>query len=1060
MYPVPESQKTMGPRDEMVGYMTQSPLGSMPRSVDSDTQFSPLAAQALHDQGANVPVSPTIMRRSATTAAGPLGLSTPLNNSVPMMSSADGKRRRMSFAFSSPTAEHGTTPFPLSAPHQTPPAATPICFPPNMFYMPETPSSASSASGIAMPMQNLSPLAHRWQQSPSSDATLHPKLGAMPHMIPHGMPPFPDNGGMRRANSFNGIPPWPMYDGEAFHMQMSMPPATATQSPMPMMPSPMQRQYSAPSVRGTRERSVRQSSTDVWPDDVEVAFWEALRLIPKLGRRKVLVYGKPCGRNELIADYIERKTGKTRSRKQVSSHIQVLKNVKRNDLEFQQLIAEPTSEEDYYTPAGGMMYVHSLAEYSINLLGHSLMPTDATSPLPNAASLSPSVQSPLPPSQSPAHSPATGAIARALDNMHVTSSPTPLSRPLSPKTLQPGSAARPEPTRMVALADFDPPPVLLPVSFSVWAHSSKSDDRHVYSSLDTVEMSQIIHNNGKLPMASSSGVPASSFRLPNLTDMYASLGCPFVHIRVPMSLPRVDVTSPSYDQLSTALSVASTQNTSLSSVLSIYSHGKCVLSLVEQLESPRPLAMRRSDSRSTAQGGDEAPRSPYPGESGFKYSYQVPFATDFWADFLSRNHPVHMFGLGAMEAAPSYCKEPSKRAALGMAVSGLAFVLELVIPRPGMPEKAPSTGARHGEVVSVLAWEFECIEALGREPGKPIVSMYGQSIAPSVQPRTPRRPTAPSESAVQTPASPTTTVDSKGVLGLELQPKDDVPAVAHTDATPVKNCTNSLDQKESGLLRVKTPPPPPSLIRTQASPMAHSGPIKLEGNESPHVPPSSVPSSAQTLADVGEHKTPTGDDPHFSQPSAQDTIKSEPPFMLSELEFLHGIKNTDNDGQIPLMPTLSPGGFPEADDLLLSGCPLSPSSLSLTTSPIATAASASSTTLAPPSHSVPQPIRSNSMSMLDDRESDLLHPPSTMSSTTISSLTDSIPSYDSIDLNLRMGLPSHVPWQVQQDLMDSFINHNATDNSSPRSPNIGLPFSTESGHSAPVTDASMMSKAI
>ena len=100
------------------------------------------------------------------------------------------------------------------------------------------------------------------------------------------------------------------------------------------------------------------------------------------------------------------------------------------------------------------------------------------------------------------------------------------------------------------------------------------------------------------------------------------------------------------------------------------------------------------------------------------------------------------------------------------------------------------------------------------------------------------------------------------------------------------------------------------------------------------------------------------------------------------------------------------------------------------------------------------------MSMLDDRESDLLHPPSTMSSTTISSLTDSIPSYDSIDLNLRMGLPSHVPWQVQQDLMDSFINHNATDNSSPRSPNIGLPFSTESGHSAPVTDASMMSKAI
>lgn len=62
-------------------------------------------------------------------------------------------------------------------------------------------------------------------------------------------------------------------------------------------------------------------------------FISALKVIPKLGRRKVMINGKPCGRNELIADYIRRKTLKIRTRKQVSSHIQVLKNLKRNDQE-------------------------------------------------------------------------------------------------------------------------------------------------------------------------------------------------------------------------------------------------------------------------------------------------------------------------------------------------------------------------------------------------------------------------------------------------------------------------------------------------------------------------------------------------------------------------------------------------------------------------------------------------------------------------------------------------------------------------------------------------------
>ncbi|KAK5110964.1 hypothetical protein LTR62_005502 [Meristemomyces frigidus] len=92
--------------------------------------------------------------------------------------------------------------------------------------------------------------------------------------------------------------------------------------------------------RSRQHKDDKNGQEQKWPDELERAFFQALVKFPPMGRRQLMHKGKRRGRNELIADYILQVTGVDRGRKQVSSHIQVLKPFVENDPYIMQTLSK------------------------------------------------------------------------------------------------------------------------------------------------------------------------------------------------------------------------------------------------------------------------------------------------------------------------------------------------------------------------------------------------------------------------------------------------------------------------------------------------------------------------------------------------------------------------------------------------------------------------------------------------------------------------------------------------------------------------------------------------
>lgn len=348
-------------------------------------------------------------------------------------------------------------------------------------------------------------------------------------------------------------------------------PSTLNQDKRTVDPTKSTNLTGSPSTRKADE-------ANIWCEEVEAAFEEALRMIPKNGLTKIKISGKSCGRNELISDYILQKTGKLRTRKQVSSHIQVIKNLKKKPELIDLINNGPSDPEDIHK----FENVFTEIFFQKSLGSNGAMPPRSETPV----------------SRSPKKSSS------------------------SPRKTTPRQSTRKSPKKTTSSTQKAQRPSRIPLSYRPVACGIKKFEM-VHADLNEPMNSQIYtrlspEQGRALRLKPDATVQT---RFPNLTDYFQEdlkpeQQIPILHSLVNLSLPGIEKKLGGAHETLLELEMKGVPHveSEFGVMTTIYSFGNEVIELVEDVETLRKV----------------------PSKNGtVDLTLKLPFAKEFWVAFLS-----------------------------------------------------------------------------------------------------------------------------------------------------------------------------------------------------------------------------------------------------------------------------------------------------------------------------------------------------------------------------------------------------------------------------------------